>query len=236
MKRNNSRCILLFVKAPVEGFVKKRLAARIGAQDALMVYRAFVSDIIETIKCAGSRSSADIRIYCHPEDGGCGENGWPESGPPLFMQEGADLGARMYNALQEAAEDGYSRFLLVGSDIPELTEGLLADAFSALGTLPAVIGPAMDGGYYLIGFAQNSLFKEAFTDIAWSRPDVFEKTVKRLRETVGALHVLSRLSDIDTFEDLMMLVDRLASDAAGGAKPPPNLFHSRLALRKMGLI
>ncbi len=236
MKRNNSRCILLFVKAPVEGFVKKRLAARIGAQDALRVYRAFVSDVIATSKCAASMAHSDIRIYCRSKDGECVENGWPENSPPLFVQEGADLGGRMYNALHHAATDGYSRFLLVGSDIPELTEDLLAGAFSALETHPAVIGPAVDGGYYLIGFAQNSLVKEAFTDITWSRPDVFEKTVERLGETVGGVHVLERLSDIDTFEDLLLLADQLASGSAGVAKPAPNLFHTRQALRKMGLI
>ncbi len=236
MKKNNSRCILLFVKAPVEGFVKKRLAARIGAQDALMVYRAFVSDIIATIQRAGSITYADIRIYCRLNHGEWGGNGWPEISPPLFVQEGADLGARMHNAMHQAADDEYSRFLLVGSDIPELTEGLLSDAFSALETHPAVIGPAVDGGYYLIGFAKNSLFKEAFTDITWSRPDVFEKTAERLGETVGAVHVLERLPDIDTFEDLVLLADRLASGATNEAKPPPNLFHTRQALRKMGLI
>lgn len=236
MKRNNSRCILLFVKAPVEGFVKKRLAARIGAKDALRVYKASVSDVIETCKCAASMAHSDIRIYCLPKDGGCGENGWAEISPPLFVQEGADLGVRMYNALHQAADDGYSRFVLVGSDIPELTEGLLAGAFSALERHPAVIGPAVDGGYYLIGFAQNSLFKEAFTDIAWSRPDVFEKTVERLVETLRAVHVLERLPDIDTFEDLLLLADRLASDAADGAKPHPKLFHTLKALRKLGLL
>lgn len=205
MKKNNSRCILLFVKAPVEGFVKTRLADHIGKRNALLLYRAMVSDILAAIKHA----DCDLRIFYHPEKYSHLVRGWLGSDYRILLQDGADLGMRMFNALSRTAAAGFDKILLVGSDIPALTKIITDNAFTALNTHHAVIGPAMDGGYYLIGFSQSHIIKEAFTDIAWSSHDVLEKTLKRLWENDKTVHTLEPLRDIDTLEDLQGLASTL---------------------------
>lgn len=226
MARKTSRCIILFVKAPVEGLVKTRLAGRIGTRNALTLYRAFVSDIRHTL----AHIDSDIRIYYHPEGYDRLVNDWLGSDTPLFLQEGDDLGARMYNALAQAFVDGFGSALLIGSDVPELTLTLLTDAFSALETHPAVIGPAIDGGYYLIGFNQNTLFKDAFTGVPWSTPDVSKTTLSRFQAIGRRPHLLPLLRDIDTFADLISLESSLNAKSQTTAFQRNAFSHTRLAI------
>ena len=206
MTKQGGRCIIVFVKAPVEGVVKTRLAERIGEPAALALYHAFASDTLS----AANRVDADVRIYGHPAGWERYARQWTEMRAQPFTQEGADLGARMYNALAKAAADGFTRTILIGSDIPEVTESLLLKALSRLEDHDAVIGPSLDGGYYLVGFSGDTAFREAFTGMAWSGPGVFEETRKRLAENDKTVHVLKPLADIDTYEDLHGLASRLA--------------------------
>lgn len=226
MARKNSQCTIVFVKAPVEGLVKTRLAERIGARNALTLYRAFVSDIRRTV----AHIDSDIRIYYHPKEYGRLVNDWLGSETPLFLQKGADLGTRMYNALAGAFVDGFGSALLIGSDVPELTQIILTDAFSALETHPAVIGPAIDGGYYLIGFNQNTLFKDAFTGIPWSTPGVWETTLSRFQAIGQRPHMLPMLRDIDTFADLIDLESSLNTNSQTDALHENGFSHTRLAI------
>lgn len=205
MKKNNSRCIIVFVKAPVKGLVKTRLAGHIGEKDALLLYKAMASDILDAI----THADCDLRIFYHPEKYRRQVCDWLGSDSGLLPQKGADLGSRMLNALSRTAAEGFDKILLVGSDIPELTTIITENAFTALKTHHAVIGPAMDGGYYLIGFSKSHIFKEAFTDIAWSSRDVYARTLKRLRKNGKTVHTIEPLRDIDTLEDLQGLASTL---------------------------
>lgn len=205
MKKNNSRCIIVFVKAPVEGLVKTRLADHIGKGNALLLYRAMASDILDAI----THADCDLRIFYHPEKYSRLVRDWLGSDFRILPQVGADLGIRMLNALSRTAAEGFDKILLVGSDIPELTTFITDNAFTALKTHHAVIGPAVDGGYYLIGFSQSHIVREAFTDIAWSSRDVYARTLKRLRKNGKTVHTLEPLRDIDTLEDLQGLVSTL---------------------------
>jgi len=223
MNEQGDRCIIVFVKAPKKGFVKTRLAERIGNAEALLLYRAFVSDILST----AARVDANIRICGYPRGWEHHAAQWTQNVPHVFTQTGADLGERMVNALACAAADGFRRTVLIGSDIPEITETLLEEAFCQLANHDAVIGPAMDGGYYLMGFSGNRICRAAFADMTWSGPDVYENTRKRLAQNHNTVYALQPLADIDTVEDLRGLASRMAGETR------QHLFRTRQALATM---
>ena len=108
----------------------------------------------------------------------------------------------MKRAFVQAFSDSVEKALLIGSDIPDLSISLIDEAFNALDTSDAVIGPAHDGGYYLIGFNKATLLPDIFDGILWSTGSVFHQTMKILQESRLRVHVLTELRDVDTFDDL----------------------------------
>jgi len=108
----------------------------------------------------------------------------------------------MEHALRQAFVQGFSRAVLIGSDIPDLTVELMDEAFSSLRTNDAVIGPAFDGGYYLIGFNRDTLLSEVFEGMEWSTDTVFAETLARLKASGLKAHQLPQQRDIDTLADL----------------------------------
>ena len=121
---------------------------------------------------------------------------------------GADLGERLTLATQWAAEHGYTKILLVGSDSPTLPTLYISEALTLLDTRDIAIGPSTDGGYYLIGFSAVNVAVAVpfvFEDIAWSTADVFEQTVARIRLVKATVGLLPPWYDIDTAEDLAFL-------------------------------
>jgi glycosyltransferase A (GT-A) superfamily protein (DUF2064 family) len=104
--------------------------------------------------------------------------------------------------------------LLIGSDIPGMTTEVMDEAFTALLTNDAVIGPADDGGYYLIGFRKKSFEPGIFHDMAWSTRTVFRETMDKLHDASLKVHVLPELTDIDTVDDLKTLMTQVRSPAS----------------------
>lgn len=195
--------LLLFLKAPRPGRVKSRLAVSLGEANALILYRAFVEDLLETID--GTRMPC--RIFVHPPDAIPAVAAW--LGERSYLpQEGADLGERMLNAFRAIFAEGCSRAVLIGSDLPDLPAGLLLDAFAGLDRSDAVIGPAQDGGYYLVGFRRESFDPEIFQGTSWGGPDVFDRTMTHFRKSRSSVHILPPWRDMDTAEDLRDLVTR----------------------------
>jgi hypothetical protein len=129
-------------------------------------------------------------------------------GRKCFPQHGADLGERMRNALLQAFDFGYRKVLLIGSDLPDLPADIIAGAFDALERHDAVVGPAGDGGYYLIGFTPSGMLPVAFDDMPWGTGEVFDRTVEALRANGRRVHLLCEWNDIDTVDDLDELVQR----------------------------
>ncbi len=197
--------IILFVKAPVRGQVKSRLAASALGDDAtLELYRNFCLDILDTLKQTG----IPVRICYYPPDSGNAVAGWLGPGQQYLPQEGRDVGERMDNAFRQAFSRGFSRVLLIGSDIPDLPAPLFSDAMAALLTHDAVIGPARDGGYYLIGFRNDTFAPGVFSGIAWSTGAVFEQTMAAFAHAGRRVHELPLWQDVDTIEDLKDLAAR----------------------------
>ena len=120
-------------------------------------------------------------------------------------QNGKDLGERMRNGFINGFAMGYRRVVLIGSDIPDLPMKYIEEAFKSLKEMDAVIGPAFDGGYYLIGFNQSTFSPQVFEGMAWGTENVFDETMKKLKRFRRAVHTLPYQRDIDTVEDLRNL-------------------------------
>jgi glycosyltransferase A (GT-A) superfamily protein (DUF2064 family) len=111
----------------------------------------------------------------------------------------------MKNSFVEAFKMGSKRVVLIGSDIPDLPLEFIEEAFSSLKKEDAVIGPAYDGGYYLIGFKEKTFSPKAFDGMAWGTETVFNETMKVLKGLRQKIHTLPYQKDIDTIEDLKHL-------------------------------
>jgi uncharacterized protein len=193
----DKRCVLLFVKCPVKGMVKSRLAKDIDEDLVLSLYKHFVLDLLKTLGTTGY----PLRICFFPPDAFGKVSAWLGKGYSYLPQKGKDLGERMKNAFLEIFSSGFTRVLLIGSDIPDLTSSTIDEAFD-LEHFDAVIGPSFDGGYYLIGFKQNTFTSAAFGNIHWGSDRVFGETMALLLGKRYAVRVLPEKRDIDRLEDL----------------------------------
>lgn len=117
-------------------------------------------------------------------------------------QKGDDLGRRMEHCFGHAFSKGFQRVVGIGSDIPDLPAGIVEEAFASLKAIDSVIGPSLDGGYYLIGFQCGSFLPEAFREILWGTDTVLKQTMDILKRHKLATHLLPIWRDIDTVEDL----------------------------------
>jgi rSAM/selenodomain-associated transferase 1 len=206
--------ILLFIKTPARGQVKTRLAVALGKDAVLELYQRFVQDILDTVEQTG----IPVMICYYPPDSGNAVAGWLGPGQQYLPQEGRDVGERMENAFRQVFIRGFSRVVLIGSDIPDLPAQLLNEAMAALLTHDSVIGPARDGGYYLIGFRSDTFFAGVFSGIAWSTGTVFRSTMQAFGKAGQQVHELPFQQDVDTVEDLKDLAVRSRQSAFSSSR------------------
>ncbi|MDO8670899.1 MAG: TIGR04282 family arsenosugar biosynthesis glycosyltransferase [Dehalococcoidia bacterium] len=191
------RALIITAKYPYPGAVKTRLASRLGFGLAAGLYRAFLRDLDAAFPGA-------FWAYAPAE------SPFPDllgAGRRYLVQEGADLGERMANLFCRLFGQGFGRVVLVGSDIPHLSPALVEKAFEALARYDVVLGPAMDGGYYLLGMRASH---DLFSGIEWSTPRVLTQTLAKVAEQGISFSLLPQSFDIDEPEDLdklMALVD-----------------------------
>ncbi len=191
---NDGRLLIIFTKNPEAGRVKTRLAHGVGEEKALEVYEILRQHTaIVTAKVHTERMVFYSR-FIPSSDLFCTEQFTPR------LQEGVDLGERMLHAISTGFATGFRHIVLIGTDCYELSSNILDDAFSALERSDAVVGPAIDGGFYLIGL--NMLIPELFLNRQWSTPEVLKETIETLQSRAISYELLSALSDIDTFDDL----------------------------------
>jgi rSAM/selenodomain-associated transferase 1 len=189
--------ILVFVRAPEAGRVKTRLAASIGDDAALRVYRRLAE---HTVREALAVPGAKARVHFTPADAEPAVRAWLGDGPALLPQADGDLGERMCDAFSRAFADGHERVVIIGSDLPEMRTDLLRRAISLLDNREAVVGPARDGGYYLLGLRR--MVEGVFEGIAWSTPGVLAATLERLAAAGITPALLESLTDVDEVGDL----------------------------------
>jgi rSAM/selenodomain-associated transferase 1 len=195
MKRN---AFGLLAKYPAPGIVKTRLARDVGEKEAAKIYRSIAEKVFRQAVSLGG-SYERVVFYAPPSRRDDFERWLP--GEYLLAQKGVELGDIMANALRDLLSDGAAKAVIAGVDIPDLDEGVVRDAFAKLEDAEIVIGPASDGGYYLIGM--KSLHYEIFRGISWSTDRVFHETI-RIIDTLGLSYSTVRtLSDVDRIEDII---------------------------------
>ncbi len=195
-------CIILFVKSPEQTPVKSRLAASLGAETARALYRNFVLDMLETLTDFTAAAGYGLRICFAPPRAGRALKKWLGNTYTYLPQQGRHLGERMKNAFLAGFAAGYQRVLLLGSDTPDLTGTVIAEGMRSLLHHHAVIGPARDGGYYLLGFRAETFLPAVFQGIVWSGGDVFDRTLAIFRGAGVRVAILPPWRDIDTVADL----------------------------------
>lgn len=200
----------MFTKYPHAGFAKTRLIPRLGADGAAQVSRALSERCVLAVRSyvgdqvAHCEVNRKVWIYYAGRTTKEEMKGWLGEGVYVPQCEG-DLGARMMNALKRSFDDGAQRVVIVGTDIPELDSGVLCESFDALkrNDVDVVCGPAVDGGYYLIGMKQ--IHEKLFRHVEWSTDKVFETTRMRVNEIGMKMKVLKMLRDVDWPEDVEYL-------------------------------
>ena len=179
-------CTIVFVRAPEADKVKTRLAQKLNAAYVLDLYKSFTADILAMLVTG----KHPVRICYHPAAAGAQTKAWLGDHLDYFSQKGQNLGQRMANAFSQTFAVGYQRVLLIGTDLPDLPATIVAQAFAALKTHAAVIGPSTDGGYYLIGFSADTFTADIFTAIPWGTAQVFEKTINIFKRRHCSVHIL----------------------------------------------
>lgn len=197
---NQRECIVIFVRSPDKGRVKTRLTSVLHEDTVVELYRCFVLDLLGTL----SHGNFGLRICFYPAEAGSKLADWLGEEYVCIAQQGKDLGERMENAFHAAFAEGFRKVLIIGSDSPDLPGELFEEAINALASKDAVIGPAIDGGYYLIGFNSDRFLTEVFfRSIDWGTSTVFQQTMGVLSRHGYDVHVLPQWRDIDTYDDLI---------------------------------
>jgi rSAM/selenodomain-associated transferase 1 len=200
----SSDILLVFIKEPRPGAVKTRLIPALGPERAAELYRALAE---EEVGGTSPRGGEYARLFCFaPADARPALEPW-FPGETFVPQQGEDLGTRMSAAFDEAFRRGAARVAIIGTDVPSVTRDTVVGAFQALDASDVVLGPAHDGGYYLLALKQPR--PALFADIAWSTSAVLPATEERARGLGLAVHRLDVLRDIDTLEDLRAERERL---------------------------
>jgi uncharacterized protein len=186
--------LMLFVKNPVEGSVKTRLAQTLGDKKALDIYLK----LIRITESVARRVEAARQIWYSDKI----ENGdlFTDELYEKHTQYGDDLGVRMRNAFEEGFKKAFTKIVIIGSDCPDISIEIIEKAFDELDVVDVVVGPSEDGGYYLLGM--NKFIPELFDGISWSTPDVLDQTIKKVVSRGNTIKELAVLNDIDTEKDL----------------------------------
>ena len=189
---NNPTSLLIFIKNPEKGKVKTRLAATVGDDKALAIYIALME---HTRNIALATNTNRLLFYSQHLNF---EDQWSNEDFQKSLQVEGDLGSKMKAAFATAFEHS-QKAIIIGSDCASLNAEIVADAFAKLDDHDFVIGPAMDGGYYLLGM--RSFEPAVFDDMEWSTESVFSDTVKTIEGLGKTYGLLPELSDIDFEED-----------------------------------
>lgn len=226
-----SNALAIFAKAPIAGQVKTRLCPPLTHEHAADLFRCFLLDTVERMYAL-----ATVQVFLAIT---------PADSEPLFRQlfrhlipfpvrylpqRGDSLGEREINMLADMLAAGFSRVLIIGSDIPTLPLAYIQEAFTRLEDphCDAVFGPSTDGGYYLVG--AREVHRPLFENIAWSTPQVLEQTLEQAQLHQLTLELVPSWYDVDTVEDLHQLV----SDAREKRNGSDDVPRTRELLKRLG--
>jgi len=192
---NSDNLIMIFIRNPEIGRVKTRLAKTIGDDKALHIYNLLLDHTNKVTKIVNADKVVFYSDYINDHDQ------WKKDGFKQLIQTGNELGEKMSNAFLKAFNMGYKKILIIGSDCLDLNENILTDAFIILNEKEIVLGPTIDGGYYLLGM--KTFYPLLFQNKKWSTENVFLDTLLDVSNLRVSYELLPTLSDIDEEKDLL---------------------------------
>ena len=214
-----STALVIFAKAPIPGQVKTRLCPPLTPDEAASLHGSFVIDMLERTKVAVAKLKLPFDRYlaCAPSSALVFFQIMEErQGVKLIDQIGDDLGARMSQAFAAMFARGYQRVLIVGTDVPSLPLDHYKQTLTLLESHDLVLGPALDGGYYLIGLKRAA--PDLFVGMPWSTERVLEMTREKATTLGLKTALIAPWRDVDTIEDVQALIEASTLDA----KKPKN--------------
>ncbi|AUC20861.1 glycosyltransferase [Polaribacter sejongensis] len=191
-KINSKNLLLIFTRNPELGKAKTRLAKTVGDEKALEIYKF----LLEKTRNISSEVTSDKAVYYSVKIRE--KDIWEANSYQKHQQVGEDLGIRMLNAFKNSFDAGYKKVMIIGSDLYDLTSENIENAFQQLDSNDVVLGPAEDGGYYLLGM--NALQENIFKNKDWGTASVRKDTLADLQDK--AVFLLEELNDVDVFEDI----------------------------------
>lgn len=181
--------LLIFIKNPEKGKVKTRIAQTAGEDRALQIYLELLRHTRQVSQEIDARRLLFYSDFIEESDQ------WSSQEFQKLVQHGEDLGERMSNAFLLGLIQPDDKAIIIGSDCPLLTNDIVESAFAKLDDFPFVVGPATDGGYYLLGMKHHT--PEVFENIQWSTKNVLSDTLERIQELEKEYFLLPELPDID---------------------------------------
>jgi rSAM/selenodomain-associated transferase 1 len=194
-----TNAVIIFARLPEKGKVKTRLAKTLGDDFAVKFYKICSE---HTFSECWKTVSGDTTVYVFYQDINNQESikNWAGKDFRAFPQSGGDIGIRMLNAFNFVFDERIKKAVLIGTDIPDISSEIISNALTSLDTNEVVVGPAKDGGYYLIGMKKTIGF--LFEKIEWGTGKVFEDTLYGINKNNIKSEIICELYDIDTEQDL----------------------------------
>jgi rSAM/selenodomain-associated transferase 1 len=215
--------LIVFAKAPIQGNVKTRMQPHLGLENCLKLHLLLVRLWIDRLldwDLGSVRKTISFTPFGEDRPGGLDL----PPGIDVETQRGRDLGERLSHALHQKWDEGFRRVVFIGTDSPLLDLEDLRAAFQALNQNQVVLGPATDGGYYLIGFSSH--LPGLFSGISWGTSLVFKETVQQLERRSIPWHRLREILDLDTYEDLVRFRHSLSQNASVLSEPAGQALRS----------
>ena len=200
---DKDECLLFFIKHPEKGKVKTRLSKDLPKENIPHLYKCFVEDLMSTLLKTGR----PVLIFYSGSEKKQFQD-WLGKEHSFIAQKGRNLGERMKNAFEKAFSFDYKKAVIIGSDSPDIPLKTFELSFSKLASNDVVIGPSIDGGYYLLGFRDATFDPYFFEKMQWSHALVFEETIKRMRQKNRSVWKLPLWHDIDNLESLKVVKER----------------------------
>jgi len=223
--------LVVMAKAPIPGQVKTRLTPGLSATEAAEIAGCFLRDRMTEME---NLTECDKALAYLPKSAWGIFQEYASRGYTLFSQTGRDLGERMENIFRGELQAGRPAVVVIGTDSPDLPRSVITRAFERLSddSVDVVIGPAADGGYYLVGMKQDH--PELFEDIPWGTGDVLLRTLGKAQDLGVETALLTEWNDIDTFQDLQRLCDRYENTPTGDPRVGSHTMACLRALRRRG--
>lgn len=189
--------LLVFAKYPEAGRVKTRLALTVGTERAAELYRMMVNTVLR--KTTPKNNSYQLQLCYDPPEKEAAFRRWLPDISDWLAQQGTHLGERLQHAFHNAFLQGSKTVIVIGTDCIDIDQPILEAAFESLAAYDVVVGPASDGGYYLIGMKAHT--PQLFDGISWSTERVFQETIQKSKALGLSIKTLPILSDIDAWPD-----------------------------------